>query len=156
MKTLIRHGTIYDGSGSIPFQADILLIDDKIAAIEHNLPTTDDATIIDATGLAVSPGFINTHSHMELEVLKNPKLPAVIQQGITTEVLGQDGSSVAPLHNAIAAELADNMAPLCGTWDQPYPWRSFADYMATVKAANPAPRMESLVGHGTKIGRAHV
>jgi N-acyl-D-amino-acid deacylase len=149
MKTLIRHGTIYDGSGSLPFHADILLIDDKIAAIEHNLPTPEDAKVIDATCLAVSPGFINTHSHMELEVLKNPKLPAVIQQGITTEVLGQDGSSVAPLHDAIAVELADNMAPLCGVWNEPYPWRSFADYMATVKATNPAPRMESLVGHGT-------
>jgi len=149
MKTLIRHGTIYDGSGAIPFKADLLLIDDKIAAIGLDLPVPEDATVIDATDLAVSPGFINTHSHMELEVLKNPKLPAVIQQGITTEVLGQDGSSVAPLHDGILEELTDNMAPLCGTWDKPYPWRSFAEYMAAVRAANPTPRMESLVGHGT-------
>jgi len=149
MKTLIRHGVLYDGSGSLPFYADILLIDDKIAAIEHILPITGDAAVIDASDLVVSPGFINTHSHMELEVLKNPSLPSVIQQGITTEVLGQDGSTVAPLNDAIAAELVDNMAPLCGVWNKTYPWRSFADYMTVVNAVNPAPRMESLVGHGT-------
>ena len=149
MKILIRNGTIIDGSGSIPFKGDLLLDHGHIAAMEHQLPLMENVKVLDATGLAVTPGFINTHSHMELEVLKNPKLPSVIQQGITTEVLGQDGSSVAPLHDGILSELTDNMAPLCGTWDRPYPWRSFAEYMSAVAAAHPSPRMESLVGHGT-------
>lgn len=149
MKILIRNGTIIDGSGSIPFKGDLLLDHGHIAAMEHKLPLMENVKVLDATHLVVTPGFINTHSHMELEVLKNPKLPSVIQQGITTEVLGQDGSSVAPLHDGILSELTDNMAPLCGTWDRPYPWRSFAEYMSAVAAAHPSPRMESLVGHGT-------
>ena len=83
--------------------------------------------VVEAEGLALSPGFINTHSHMELEIIKHPAMRSVIEQGITTECLGQDGSSVAPLTDDLVQELADNMAPLAGILDSPYPWRSFKE-----------------------------
>lgn len=86
---------------------------------------------------------------MELEIIKHPEMASVIQQGITTEALGQDGSSVAPLTDELVKEIADNMAPLAGRLDGPYPWRSFGEYLEYAKQAHPAARFVSLVGHGT-------
>ena len=146
--TLIKNACIYDGTANKPFYADLLIREKLIKSIGRDLPATD-CLCVDAAGLALAPGFINTHSHMELEVLKDPSLPSVIQQGITTEVLGQDGSSVAPLHDGLLQELADNMAPLAGRIQKPYPWRRFGEYLQTVERVKPAARFVSLVGHGT-------
>ena len=146
--TLIKNARIYDGSGMPPFQGDLLMEDGKITRIAREIPP-EGYPVVDAGGLALSPGFINTHSHMELEIFKNPQLDASIRQGITTEVLGQDGSSVTPVTEPILQELAENMAPLAGQLDRPYWWRSFADYMDAVEQADPAVRFVSLVGHGT-------
>lgn len=148
IRTLIKDAIIYDGSGSKPFIADVLIDGKNISKI-GTIKEENDCQVVDATGLALSPGFINTHSHMELEIFKHPELESVIQQGITTEILGQDGSSVAPLTDDIVQELADNMAPLAGTLDTSYAWRSFADYMKQAARQKPAVRFESLVGHGT-------
>lgn len=147
-KTLIRNATVYDGTGAAPFRADVRIAGDVIEEI-GTLPACQTDEVVEAEGLALSPGFINTHSHNELEIIRNPALPQVVEQGITTEVLGQDGSSVAPLTDALVQELADNMAPLAGTIPGPYTWRSFADYMQVVDATKPAARFVSLVGHGT-------
>lgn len=147
-KTLIRNATVYDGTGCKPFHADVL-IDGPVIAQIGVIPPQSDWEVVDAAGLALAPGFINTHSHNELELIRNPALPQVVQQGITTEVLGQDGSSVAPLTDDLVQELADNMAPLAGTIPGPYTWRSFADYEQTVENAHPSARFVGLVGHGT-------
>lgn len=147
-RTLIKNATIYDGSGNKPFFADVL-VDGCIIAKIGIIPAEDTDQVVDANGLALSPGFINTHSHMELEIFKNPRLESVIEQGVTTEIIGQDGSSVAPLTDDLVQDLADNMAPLAGELGSPYPWRSFAEYMRMVAEQNPGARFESLVGHGT-------
>ena len=147
-RTLIKNARIYDGTGNKAFTADVLIDGGTISRIGA-IGEVGDCQVVDAAGLALSPGFINTHSHMELQIFKHPKLDSVIQQGITTEILGQDGSSVAPLTDDLVQELADNMAPLAGTLDHPYSWRSFKDYMDQAAAAKPAARFESLVGHGT-------
>lgn len=147
-KTLIRKATVYDGSGTKPFIADVLISGEKIEAIGSIQPK-DGWELVDAEGLALSPGFINTHSHMELELLKHPEVRSVIEQGITTEILGQDGSSVAPVYDENLEELMDNMAPLAGELEEPYSWRSYKEYMDTVRVAKPAARFEGLVGHGT-------
>ena len=147
-ETLIQNATIYDGTGCQPFHVDVLIRGSIIADI-GNIPPLPEYTVVDAQGLALSPGFINTHSHMELELLRDPSVHQVVDQGITTEVLGQDGSSVAPVTDGLLSELADNMAPLAGTISMPYPWRSYADYMQTVEDSHPAARFVGLVGHGT-------
>ncbi|MEG2203804.1 MAG: D-aminoacylase [Oscillospiraceae bacterium] len=148
-KTLIQNAVIYDGTGNRPFHADVLINGPRIEKIGRRIAPQAGDTVVDAGGLALAPGFINPHSHMELELLKNPSLHQVVDQGITTEILGQDGSSVAPLTDALVEELAANMAPLAGTIDHPYTWRSFGEYMAEANAHHPAARVESLVGHGT-------
>ncbi|SKC69851.1 N-acyl-D-amino-acid deacylase family protein [Maledivibacter halophilus] len=95
MKILIRNGLIADGSLNKPFKGDILIEDDKIKKIG----ALDEGAekIIDARNKVVSPGFIDTHSHSDLSILLNPYNEIKIRQGVTTEILGQDGISMAPL-----------------------------------------------------------
>ncbi len=111
MRTLIRNVKVYDGLGSFPFISDILIEKERISKIALKIEEKADKEI-DGTGLCLSPGFINTHSHSALEVFRNKEMLHTLKQGITTEIVGQDGSSVAPLTDDIVDELADNMAPL--------------------------------------------
>ena len=147
-RTLIKNVWIYDGTGTSPFFSDVLLENKKISAIKRKIQVNVNETL-DGKSMALAPGFINVHSHSDLEVFKNQSMFHVIRQGITTELVGQDGSSVTPVTDEIITELADNMAPLAGVVDGEYWWRSCQDYLSEVKKAKPAVRIESLVGHGT-------
>ncbi len=95
---VIRGGTVYDGTGANPVRADVAIADDRIRAIGANLPTNGSA-VLDARGLAVAPGFIDIHSHTDLEVLIEPRAQSKIRQGVTTEIIGQDGGSLGPWRN---------------------------------------------------------
>lgn len=150
-RTIIKSVKIYDGSGSKPFISDVLIENEVIKEVKKNLDISNNEkiNIIEGKGLCLCPGFINTHSHSDLEVFRNPEMKHVIRQGITTELVGQDGSSVVPVCDDIVEELADNVAPLAGVLQKPYWWRTFNDYMAEVKKVKPYVRIESLVGHGT-------
>ncbi len=145
---LIKSVWIYDGTGTRPFLSDIYLEQGKIKKIEKGI-NIDTNEKIDGKEMALSPGFINVHSHSDLIALTDKKMEHVIRQGITTELVGQDGSSVAPVTDEIVHELANNMAPLAGVVDKPYWWRSMGDYLKEIKKANPPVKIESLIGHGT-------
>jgi len=147
-KTLIKNVSVYDGTGTQPFFSDVLIEDEKIIQIQRDI-NLDSCEIVKGKGMALAPGFINVHSHSDLEVFKNESMLHVIRQGITTELVGQDGSSVAPVTNKIVTELTDNMAPLAGILNREYWWRSFGEYLTEARNANPAVRIESLIGHGT-------
>ena len=69
MKTLLKNGVVVDGSGSNRYQADVLIDGDKIVKI-GKIDAADGAEVIDVTGLVVAPGFIDTHSHSDLQILK--------------------------------------------------------------------------------------
>src|SRR5688500_5443017 len=85
---LIRGGLIYDGGGKAPFRADIGITGDKIAAI-GDLSASPATTVIDATGLAVSPGFINMLSWAAESLLADGRSMSDIKQGVTLEVFGE-------------------------------------------------------------------
>ena len=93
---LITGGTIYDGTGAPGRRADLGINGEKIAAVD-DLSTASAARRIDATGLAIAPGFVDTHTHSEGDLLVNPQHACGLRQGITTEVMGLDGMSFAPL-----------------------------------------------------------
>lgn len=93
---VITGGTVVDGSGSPGFPADLGIEGDKITAI-GDMSQADTGRVVDATGLTVSPGFIDTHTHSDAALLVDPQHAAGLRQGITTEILGQDGLSYAPL-----------------------------------------------------------
>jgi N-acyl-D-amino-acid deacylase len=95
MKILIKNGLIADGSLNKPFMGDILIEDNRIKKIGTIDEEADE--IIDAMERVISPGFIDTHSHSDTQILVNPYNEIKIRQGITTEILGQDGLSMAPL-----------------------------------------------------------
>ena len=89
---VIKNATIVDGTGTPGFRGDVQVRDNKIVAVGA-IETTDEDTIINGTGLVLAPGFIDTHSHHDVGLDKSPEAIAAISQGITTIVVGNDGSS---------------------------------------------------------------
>ena len=89
---IIRGGTLFDGTGAAGTELDLAITGGRITAIERRIAGTA-ATEIDARGLAVAPGFIDIHSHGDGSLFRDPLAESVIRQGITTMVVGQDGSS---------------------------------------------------------------
>ena len=89
---IIKGGSIIDGSGSAPYSADIGIKDGRIEKI-GNL-TEDAEAVIDAAGLTVTPGFIDSHSHSDNQIFSHPEMREKIEQGITTSIGGQCGSSL--------------------------------------------------------------
>lgn len=147
-ETLIKNVKIYDGTGNKAFVGDVLIGDGLIKKIGHFIHEKD-CEVVDGTGKILTPGFINCHSHSELQPFYNPKMLQVVGQGITTEVVGQDGLSVAPIDDTHAEELTENMICLCGKAKKDFWWRSYAEYMKLVEEINPACRFVGLLGSGT-------
>ncbi|MBX2816199.1 MAG: D-aminoacylase [Saprospiraceae bacterium] len=92
---IIKNGLIHDGSGAAPFQADVAILDGKIAKIGSSL-SSKEAVLIDAKGQVVCPGFIDVHAHLEPLALY-PDAKSHIMQGVTSAVGGPDGGSPLPI-----------------------------------------------------------
>jgi N-acyl-D-aspartate/D-glutamate deacylase len=139
---IIRGGTVYDGSGSPPKRIDIAIADARIVELGAVHGTA--AVEINATGLAVAPGFIDIHSHSDYTLLVDPRAASAIAQGVTTEVIGNCGFGCAPLGDARLAAGAiygfDSSVPLN--------WRSVGEYLAKLEAAAPAVNVMTLVPNG--------
>ncbi len=91
---IIQNGTVYDGSGADGKAADVGILDGRIVAVGHSLGQAH--RVIDATGLAVTPGFVDSHSHSDSAILSHPDQKEKVEQGITTSIGGQCGSSPCP------------------------------------------------------------
>jgi len=129
---LIRGGTVINGTGTPRRRSDVLLQDGRIWAVEPELTVGANMAVLDADGLIVAPGFIDTHSHSDLRILADPDLAMKVAQGITLDVLGQDGISVAPVRDQDLVQVRRQLAGLLGDPDVPRDWRSVADYLATL------------------------
>jgi N-acyl-D-amino-acid deacylase len=114
MRTLIQNGWIVDGSGQPRYKSSLVIDDEFIADISAATNGAGFDRVIDAEGMIVAPGFIDTHSHSDLEVMVNPYVEAKIRQGVTTELLGQDGISMAPLPKRYVSPWRKNLAGLDG------------------------------------------
>ena len=92
---LIANVMIYDGTGDIPFKGQVRIKGDRILSVERGMVPQigSDGQIIDGMGLELAPGFIDTHSHHDIGLDKEPEASAVITQGVTTIVRGMDGFS---------------------------------------------------------------
>lgn len=153
MKKLIRNGFIADGSGKPGYKADVLLNDgiiEKIAqAIDAASADAEGAQVIDAEGLVVAPGFIDTHSHSDLRVLVEPEVAPKVMQGITTEILGQDGISMAPLPKEYISPWRKNLAGLDGDSDQiDWNYETTENYLKMIDEVKPGLNECYLVPHG--------
>ena len=148
MKKLIKSGLVVDGSGKAGFKADVLLNGAKIEKI-GNITQTADMEVIDASGLVVAPGFIDTHTHSDLQILLKPEIVPKVMQGITTEVLGQDGISLAPLPVQYISPWRKNLAGLDGDSDDiNWEFKTTEGYLKMIDEIKPGPNECYLVPHG--------
>ena len=141
---LIRGGTLYDGSGRPGENADLAIAGGHIAALGPALPGAA-ARIIDAAGLAVTPGFIDIKTHSDFTLPINPKAESKIRQGVTTEIIGHCGFSVAPVLPGKTQLLADYLSG--GAPWLPFREVSFPEYLDTFPSV--AVNAGMLVGHNT-------
>jgi N-acyl-D-amino-acid deacylase len=115
---LIVNGTLVDGTGAPPRRADVRVANGAIVAVAPSLTPAAGDTVIDAAGLVVAPGFIDLHSHASRGLDERPDAESQIRQGITTVIVGQDGSSELPvdtfLERVARLRPALNVATLVG------------------------------------------
>ncbi|MBO1332837.1 amidohydrolase family protein [Streptomyces sp. VRA16 Mangrove soil] len=139
---LITGGAVLDGTGSAPRRADVGVLDGRIVHVGALDPARTAVTVLDATGLIITPGFIDLHSHADFSVLAMPDAEACLRQGVTTVVTGNCGLSPFP---TAAGEAADGSGPgtLAGAQ-----WTDLDAFAAAVDAARPAVNVAPLVGHG--------
>ncbi|RAX43967.1 D-aminoacylase [Arthrobacter sp. AQ5-06] len=144
---VLRGGSVIDGLGGPRYAADVLISDGRIGGIisPGQAAAGDD---IDVAGLVVAPGFIDMHAHSDLAVLADPAHVSKAAQGITLEVVGQDGLGYAPVNDEVMAATREQIAGWNGTPDLDYSWRSIADYLAEVDKGA-AVNVAVLVPHGT-------
>ncbi len=143
---IIRNGTVIDGSGAPEVRADVGVGNGHILVV-GDLSGVIAAREIDAAGRCVSPGFIDIHTHSDTSTLVYPRMESKIRQGVTTEIGGLCGISLAPLGHA------DTPAAARVTWDvakigMQRTWLSLAELYARVEQTGLACNYASFVGHG--------
>src|SRR6478672_9198561 len=141
---LIHRGSIIDGSGSPGIVGDVALKAGRIAALGPAL-SGDAGRIIDAGGLAVTPGFIDIKTHSDFVLPINPKAESKVRQGVTTEIIGHCGFSTAPVLPGKTQLLADYLSG--GAPWLPFREIGFPEYLDTFPAV--AVNAGMLVGHNT-------
>jgi N-acyl-D-aspartate/D-glutamate deacylase len=139
---LIRNASVVDGSGAAPVHADAALAEGRIRAIGSLSGQTAKKTI-DAAGLVLAPGFIDTHTHDDLAVICRPEMLAKLSQGVTTVIVGNCGISAAPVQPSNA--FPDPMN-LLGEAEQ-FRYPTFESYVQAVNVARPSVNVAALVGH---------
>ncbi|TML90831.1 MAG: D-aminoacylase [Actinobacteria bacterium] len=146
---LIRGGRVIDGAGNSWYRADVGIAGDRIASVGR-LAGEPAARTIDADGLFVCPGFVDMHTHSDLRLLANPAHEAKVHQGVTLEVLGQDGLSYAPVNDEVLEQLRGQLA---GWNDDPpgfdWSWRTVGEYLDRLDADGIAVNAAYLAPHGT-------
>lgn len=139
---IIRNGLIYDGTGTPPYQSDIAVSADRIVGVGDLSDKTAD-TSIDASGLAVSPGFFNLLSHAHLSLIKDGRAMSDVTQGVTFEVLSE--VSLSPLVPATRAKLAQSY----DVGVDELPWDSVAEYLDHVESSGVAVNFATFVSAAT-------
>jgi N-acyl-D-amino-acid deacylase len=139
---IIRNAQIIDGTGEPGYAADLAISDGVIAAI-GDLSAANAIAMHDAQGLVLAPGFIDVHTHDDLQVIHAPQMLPKISQGITTVIVGNCGISASPV--TLTGELPDPMN-LLGT-PEDFNYADFASYKNAVNQAQPAVNVAALIGH---------
>ncbi len=141
--TVIRGGRVYDGTGAPWVQADIVISGDTIVDVTAPGKGAGDRCV-DAAGLSVAPGFIDAHSHSDIPLIADGRAASKVHQGVTTELIGQCGSSAAPIDDEGKEGSAAWMARMNIDPD----WATMEQYLARLERQGTAVNVAALVGHG--------
>lgn len=140
---ILRHGTVYDGTGAAPLRADVAIRGAKIVAV-GDLKSADAKLVIDATGLAVTPGFVNMLSWSTESLLADGRSLGEIRQGVTTEVMGE-GWSMGPVNDAIKKRMLAEQADIRYAIE----WTTLGDYLRWLERVGVSTNVASFVGAAT-------
>jgi N-acyl-D-amino-acid deacylase len=154
-RTVLRGALVVDGSGGPPYRADAVLDHGRIQMLHREGdpgPRPGGGRVLDVDGLALAPGFVDMHAHSDLALLTDPGHEAKVAQGVTLEVLGQDGLSYAPVDDTTLAGLRRQLAGWNGDpsdADFDWNWRSVGEYLGRLDAQGLAVNAAYLVPQGT-------
>jgi len=141
---IIEGGRIFDGVSTVPMQTDLAIVGDRVALI-GDLAERDAHERIDARGRVLAPGFIDVHSHSDELWLANPRCEGKIMQGVTTEIGGNCGSSIAPLHGLAFERKQEDLTHL----RVDAAWHDLAEFFTLVEHNGVALNVATLIGLGT-------
>jgi len=145
---VIKGGLVVDGTGSPWFRKDVGITNGKITGLGYI--TDDSGEIIDATGMIVSPGFIDLHNHSDFSILAYPGAESHVMQGVTTAIVGNCGLSLTPLNPDNLALLKRYLSPfLRAGFDYGWEWRTLAEFYQKVERQGISMNLAPLVGQGT-------
>jgi N-acyl-D-amino-acid deacylase len=139
---VIRGGTVYDGTGQAPYKGDVAIKGDRIAYVGPKAPKRGREEV-DATGKAVSPGFVNMLAHPEESLLVDGRALSDLRQGVTLEVMGE--GSMGPLSQQMK-ELGKQRQ---GDIQYDIDWTTLGEYLAKLEKKGIAPNIAAFVGAGT-------
>jgi N-acyl-D-amino-acid deacylase len=142
---LIAGGLVYDGSGGPPVPMDVGVSGGAIRALGR-IRRSRAAVVIEADGLAVSPGFIDVHDHTDTNILVDPKAESAVRQGVTTLICGQCGGSPFPLTSEGRAELGRDLRDEYGIDAD---WTDIRGFLRRIEQVGTALNFATFVGHGT-------
>lgn len=146
LDTVIKNGRIIDGTGNPWFFGSIGMKDGIITHVGS--VDVESKEVIDAKGQIVSPGFIDGHSHSDLLVLNDPQMDIKLQQGVTTEVVGNCGLAPAPFVSKHGTLLKEYVEPIIGDTPWEWPWETVEDYMRELTKAHISENVSTYVAHG--------
>lgn len=138
---VLRGGSVIDGTGAAARRADVAIAGDRIAAVGPDLDA-DGAPVVDATGLAVAPGFIDVHTHDDFAVLLHPEMGFKVQGGVTSVVVGNCGMGAAPWAQARGYASAFHPGHVLPEWD------GYDGYLRALEKAPASCNVAALIGHG--------
>lgn len=143
---LIAGGVVYNGLGTPGQEIDVAVKGDRIVRLGPRLEKGRAARVIDAAGLAVSPGFIDPHSHTDIELLVNPRAESKIRQGVTTEISGNCGFTAFPVSSDSYTEKKRLLKDQYGL---DLDWRDVSGFFNRLRKNGMALNYATLLGHGT-------
>ncbi|MET9957654.1 D-aminoacylase [Streptomyces sp. NPDC006326] len=148
MDLVIRGARVVDGTGGPSYTADVAVHEGRIAGIGRS--RSGGRRTLDADGLVLAPGFTDMHAHSDLALLRDPDHSAKAAQGVTLEVLGQDGLSYAPVDERTLAEVRAAIAGWNGPGDDvDFDWRTVGGYLDRLDRTGIAVNAAYLVPQGT-------
>lgn len=143
---VVKNGRIVDGTGNPWFFGDIGIKDGTIAVVGQ--VDQEASRVIDARKNVISPGFIDGHCHSDLMIMDHPYSEIKLQQGVTTEVVGNCGLSPAPFFQDKAELLQTYVQPVLGSTSWEWPWETVGQYIEAVREAHPSEHIATYVAHG--------